>query len=82
METTDRSQNEAPNSNLNSNISEIPPGSAVDRFLNYGLQVIQQGIMPMQLNDTEAKGDGERSLLNWKMLLLYFRSRPRGNKYA
>ena len=82
LETTERSQNEAPNSNLNSNISEIPPGSAEDRFLNYGLQVIQLGIMLMQLNDTEAEGDGERSLLNWKMLLLYFRSRPRGNKYA
>ena len=56
METTERSQNEAPNRNLNSNISEIPPGSEEDRFLNYGLQVIQLGIMLMQLNDTEAEG--------------------------
>lgn len=36
----------------------------------------------MQLNDTEAEGDGQRSLRNWKLLMLYFRSRPRGMKYA
>ena len=36
----------------------------------------------MQLNDTEKEGDGERSLINWKLLLLYFRSRSRGAKYA
>ena len=36
----------------------------------------------MQLNDTEGEEDGERSLINWKMLLLYFRSRPRGKTYA
>ena len=36
----------------------------------------------MQLNDTEAEGDGERSLRNWKVLMLYFRARPRGMKYA
>ena len=82
VETTERPQSEASNSNLNSNISEIAPGSEEDRNLNYGLQVIQLGIMLMQLNDTESEGDGERSLVNWKMLLLYFRSRPRGKKYA
>ena len=80
MGTVETSQTS--NSNLNSNISDIPPGSEEDRYLNYGLQVIQLGMMLMQLNDTEGEGDGERSLINWKMLLLYFRSRPRGKKYA
>ena len=36
----------------------------------------------MQLNDTETEGEGERSLRNWKLLILYFRSRSRGMKYA
>ena len=40
------------------------------------------GIMLMQLNDTEKEGDGERCLRNWKLLMLYFRSRNRGMKYA
>ncbi|XP_068723247.1 uncharacterized protein [Montipora capricornis] len=80
METAETSQTS--NSNLNSNISDIPPGSEEDCYLNYGLQVIQLAMMLMQLNDTEAEGDGDRSLINWKMLLLYFRSRPRGKKYA
>ena len=36
----------------------------------------------MQLKDTEAEGDGERSIRNWKVLMLYFRAQPRGLKYA
>ena len=53
-----------------------------DRVMNYALQVIQLGVFPMQLNDTEKEGDGERCLMNWKLLILYFRSRNRGMKYA
>ena len=63
-------------------ISSIPTSSTEDRLMNYGLQVMQLGVFLMQLNDTEAEGDGERSLRNWKMLMLYFRSRPGGMKYA
>lgn len=63
-------------------ISSIPCGGQEDHRLNYGLQVIQLGVMLMQLNDTESEGDGERSLINWKMLMLYFRCRSRGKKYA
>lgn len=63
-------------------VSNIPSGSQEDRQLNYALQVIQLGVMLMQLNDTEREGDGDRSLINWKMLLLYLRCRPRGMKYA
>ena len=65
-------------------ISNIPPQDPQkdDRVLNYGLQVIQLGILLMQLHDTEKEGDGERNLRNAKLLMLYFRSRPRGMKYA
>lgn len=63
-------------------VSSIPTSSTEDRRMNYGLQVMQLGVLLMQLNDTEAEGDGQRSLRNWKLLMLYFRSRSRGMKYA
>ncbi len=63
-------------------VSSIPCSSQEDRPFNYGLQVIQLGMLLMQLNDTEREGDGDRSLINWKLLMLYFRSRSRGMKYA
>ena len=53
-----------------------------DRLFNYASQCIQLGVMLMQLNDTKREGDGERSIINWKLLMLYFRSRKRGTKYA
>ena len=56
--------------------------STEDRRMNYGLQIMQLGVFLMQLNDTETEGDGQRSLRNWKLLMLYFRSRSRGMKYA
>ena len=43
-------------------VSSIPTDSQEDRLFNYGLQVLQLGVMLMQLNDTE-HGDGERSLI-------------------
>ena len=65
-------------------ISKLPPQDAGhdDRILNYGLQVIQLGTLLMQLHDTEKEGDGDRNVRNAKLLMLYFRSRPRGMKYA
>lgn len=63
-------------------VSDIPLGTKDDRLMNYGFQILQLGLMLMQLNDTEAEGDGERSILNWKMLMLYFRCRPKGMKYG
>ena len=62
--------------------SDIPPMSRRDGVMNYSLQVLQLGFLLMQLNNTEKEGDGNRSLLNWKLLMLYFRCRPRGTKYA
>ena len=62
--------------------SDIPPTSKEDGVMNYSLQVLQLGFLLIQLNDTEREGDGNRSLLNWKILMLYFRCRSRGMKYA
>ena len=44
-------------------VSSIPSGSQDDRLLNYGLQVIQLGVMLMQLKDTESEGDGDHCLI-------------------
>ncbi|XP_078365968.1 uncharacterized protein LOC144650183 isoform X2 [Oculina patagonica] len=63
-------------------VSSIPTSSTEDRRMNYGLQIMQLGVLLVQLNDTEAEGDGLRSLRNWKLLMLFFRSRSRGMKYA
>ena len=70
------------NCQLPSPVSEIAPTVKEDGIFNYGLHVIQLGTLLMQLNDTEKEGDGERSLRNWKLLMLYFRSRSRSMKYA
>ena len=80
--TSDRSADSQVPQNCTSAISNLSSGNQVDQVLSYSLQVIQLGMMLMQLNDTEDVGDGERSLINWKMLMLYFRCRPRGMKYA
>ncbi len=63
-------------------VSDVDPSKSDDCLMNYAIQCIQLGTMLMQLNDTEKEGDGERSLINWKLLMLYFRSRSRGAKYA
>lgn len=39
--------------------SELSPSDEEDRVMNYGLQVLQLGVLLMQLNDTEEEGDGE-----------------------
>ena len=75
--TQEESSEEAPSSHSE---SATPPKE--DRLMNYALQCLQLGVMLMQLNDTEKEGDGERSIINWKPLMLYFRSRKRGMKYA
>lgn len=58
------------------------PKSQPDYLQNYGLWIIQFGLMLMQLNDTEKEGDGERLIRNSKALLLLFRMGKRGKKYA
>ncbi len=80
--STEPSSPQEDTSNLKSSVSSLPSDAKDDGLLNYGLQIIQLGVFLMQLNDTEAEGDGERSLINWKMLMLYYRCRSRGMKYA
>lgn len=53
-----------------------------DHLKNYALWVIQMGMMLLQMNDTEKEGDGERAIINSKVLLLMFRSTARSKKYA
>ena len=63
-------------------VSSIPSGSQDDRLFIYSLQVLQLGVMLMQLNDTEREGDGDHSLINCKLLMLYFCCWPRRMKYV
>lgn len=53
-----------------------------DHLANYGIWIIQMGMLLLQLNDTEKEGDGERTIINSKVLLLMFRSTTRSKKYA
>ena len=53
-----------------------------DKIANYSHQVIELGLILMQLIDTAREGDGERSVRNWKMLTCYFKSRSSHSKYA
>lgn len=78
----DKEVSQSTNLPLPSPVSDVELTHAEDGLMNYALQCIQLGVMLMQLNDTEKEGDGERSMINWKLLMLYFRSRPRSAKYA
>ena len=40
------------------------------------------GMVLLQMNDTEKEGDGERAIINSKVLLLLFRSTSMSKKYA
>ena len=53
-----------------------------DKIANYSHQVIELGLILMQLIDTAREGDGERSVRNWKMLTCYFKSRSSHSKYV
>ena len=49
---------------------------------NYGLCIIFLTILIMQLKDTAKEGDGERNLINQKLMLCVFRSQSQYSKYA
>ena len=51
---------------------------STDKVANYSHQVIELGLMLMQLIDTAKEGDGERTIRNW----FYFKSRSTHSKYA
>lgn len=40
------------------------------------------GMMLLQMNDTENEGDGDRAIINSKVLMLMFRSTSRSKKYG
>ena len=61
--TSDRSADTQVQQNCASAISNISSGNQEDRVLNYGFQVIQLGMVLMQLNDTEHEGDGDCRLI-------------------
>ena len=58
------------------------PKSQDDHIFNYGIWIIQFGLIMMQLNDTENEGDGKRAVRNSKLLILLFRTSKHAKKYA
>lgn len=62
--TSDRSADTQVLQHCISVISNLSSGNQVDWVLSYSLQVIQLGVMLMQLNDTEHVGNGVCSLIN------------------
>ncbi|XP_070543961.1 uncharacterized protein [Ptychodera flava] len=55
-------------------VTQIPDGD-VDRVRLYSKTVLELGMMFIQLDDTHKEGDGDRDIINWKYLLMYFKSR-------
>ena len=53
-----------------------------DYVKNYGLCVIFLSILIMQMMDTAAEADGNRSFINQKLLLMVFKSMGTDSKYA
>ena len=53
-----------------------------DKISHYSHQVIELGLLLMQLIDTAREGDGERSIINWKILTLLYKSHSSHSKYA
>lgn len=44
--------------------------------------IIQLGMVLLQMNDTDKEGDGERAIINSKVLMLLFRSTTNSKKYG
>ena len=45
-----------------------------DYIMNYGMSCIFLSVVLLQLKDTAAEADGDRYLINQKLLLLFFKS--------
>ena len=64
-------------------ISQIGQASEEeDNVKNYGLSFIYLTVMLLQLEDTAREGDGERNLMNQKLLIPLFKSLGSYSKYA
>ena len=57
-------------------------GQEEDSIKNYGLCLIFLTLVILQLKDTAAEGDGDRNLINQKLLLQIFKSLNNYSKYA
>ena len=68
-------QHSSKETSSSSSSASTKTSTAEDRLYNYASQCLQFGVLLMQLNDTEKEGDGERCIMNRKLLMLYFRSR-------
>ena len=53
-----------------------------DYVKNYALSFIFLGVLIMQMRDTGAEGDGQRNLINQKLLLSVFKAMGSYSKYA
>jgi hypothetical protein len=53
-----------------------------DYITNYGMSCIFLSVVLLQLKDTAAEADGDRNLINQKLLLLLFKSLGTYSKYA
>ena len=59
------------------------PGNEGDDFVkNYALCFIYLTLVVLQMKDTAAEGDGDRNLINQKLLLTIFKSLGQYSKYA
>ena len=60
----------------------LPRNAESDFIMNYGLSTIFLTILLLQLKDTAKEGDGNRNLINQKLLLSVFKSLGAYSKYA
>ena len=67
---------------VNKYVLQIDPDNRDDYIKNYGLCFIFLTILLLQMKDTAKEGDGERNLINQKMLLSVFKSLGAFSKYA
>ena len=58
------------------------PGEEIDSVKNYSLCNIFLTLVIMQLKDTAAEGDGDRNIINQKLLFSIFKSLNSYSKYA
>ena len=61
---------------------KLPTHTEEDNIMNYGLCMCFLTVLLLQMKDTAAQGDGDRNLINQKLLLSVFKSLGAFSKYA